>query len=88
MAYAQQWRVREELRARIPRGPRGSVQNIFRQNVSVHLLMNLSFEASTMRALASIRVQEPGFVPVILPVRQIARRRVMEMVCPERAHIG
>jgi hypothetical protein len=67
MAYAHQKQVGEKLRARIPRGPRGSRQNIFRQNVCVYLLMNLSFEASTCRALALIRVQEPGFVPVILP---------------------
>jgi hypothetical protein len=70
MAYAHQKQVGAELRSRIPRGPRGSAQNIFRQNVSVHLLMNLSFEASTMKALASVRVHEPGFVPVILPVRR------------------
>jgi hypothetical protein len=67
MAYEHQKQVGEKLRARIPRGPRGSRQNIFRQNVSVYLLMNLSFEASTDKALTLIRVQEPGFVPVILP---------------------
>jgi len=70
MPYAHQKQVGEKLRARIPRGPRGSRQNIFRQNVSVYLLMNLSFEESTKKALASIRIQEPEFVPVILSASQ------------------
>jgi hypothetical protein len=67
MAYTHQMRGREELRNRIPRGPKGSGQNTFRQEVSVHLMMNLTFDASTEKALASVRVHDPGFVPVILP---------------------
>jgi hypothetical protein len=67
MAYAHQKRVGAEIRARIPRGITGSTQNIFRQYVTVYRLMNLPFDVSRDKALAMVRVQEPGFVPVVLP---------------------
>ncbi len=68
MAYGLQKRVQAELDSRIPRGPRGSHQNFFRQHFSVYRLMGDSFEVSAEKALAGVRKLDPDFTPRILPI--------------------
>jgi hypothetical protein len=68
MAYGLQKRVQAELDSRIPRGPKGSYQNFFRQHFSVHRLIGDSFELSADKALAEVRKLDPGFMPRILPL--------------------
>lgn len=63
MAYELQKQIRLELDTRLPRGPKGSLQNELRQRVSLLRARGLSFEASLEKAVSEIRQREPGFTP-------------------------
>lgn len=66
MKYQRQHELQAELDSRIPRGPRGSLQNQFRQAVWFFTSQpRFTFEEGLELALRSVRLHEPDFVPVI-----------------------
>lgn len=58
---------RDELK-RIPRGPRGSAQNIFRSIMWMLRAQPGTFEERVAIAISEIRKSEPSFVPRVLVV--------------------
>ncbi len=67
MKYRRQRELQEKI-ALIPRGPRGSAQNQFRNAVwFLASQLRYTFEEALDRALRLVRQREPSFVPTILP---------------------
>jgi hypothetical protein len=67
MKHRRQRELQEKL-TRIPRGPRGSAQNQFRNAVWFFASqLRYTFEEALDYALRIVRQSEPGFVPTILP---------------------
>ncbi len=66
MVYERQKKTREELK-RIPRGLRGSPQNLVRQIVTSQYQHGKSFDESVQIATNFVRQQHPNFTPKILP---------------------
>ena len=68
MKYRRQYELEARLDKRIPRGPRGSLQNRFRGLVSFYASQpRYTFEDGLGLALASIRESDPNFDPLIRP---------------------
>jgi hypothetical protein len=63
--YELQKQIQRELDTRIPRGPRGSLQNQFRFVFCFFRSQRVSFEESIAKAVASIREREPDFAPKV-----------------------
>ena len=58
----------DKLNARVPRGPRGSAQNQFRFAVWFHGSHEGGpFDDTLAQALLTVRQDDPGFNPTILP---------------------
>jgi hypothetical protein len=66
MSHGPQRKVRQELDARIPRGARGSLQNMFRMAFYLFRVRGATFDNSVARALAEVRKNTPDFVPTVL----------------------
>jgi hypothetical protein len=70
MAYEHQKAIQRELDARIPRGPRGSLQNELRFRLYFFRSQGLSFDASLAMAVSGVREREPDFAPRVLPLQE------------------
>jgi hypothetical protein len=66
MPYERQKMVRKELQ-RIPRGLKGSPQNLVRQIVTSEFQHGKSFDESVEIAVNFVRQSNPNFTPKILP---------------------
>jgi hypothetical protein len=65
MRYERQQRIRTELR-RIPRGLKGSPQNLVRQIVTAQYQHGKTFDESVEIAVTFVRQSYPDFTPKIL----------------------
>jgi len=67
MVYERQKMTRKEL-VRIPRGLRGSPQNLVRQIVTAQYQHGKTFDESVEIAVIFVRKSYPDFTPKILPL--------------------
>jgi hypothetical protein len=66
MGFALQKQLREELNTRIPRGPKGSSQNMLRSAFWFFRSQGHPFDTSLAKALEITQERHPAFVPKII----------------------
>jgi len=66
MGFELQKGIQREMDTRIPRGPRGSLQNELRSRFYFFRSQRIPFEVSLTKAVGGIKEHHPDFEPKIL----------------------